>query len=154
VIVNGLVCSLIALALGALILGVTIPLSAMPLLVVVVAVSAFSCTGLGLAAAALALRVRETAVLSNLVMGVLLIFCGVNVALTALPQWMQSVGRVLPFTHGIEAARALVAGAGWSQVAGLVSTELGIGVVYLLIGLVALRYLEIESRRRSTLDIA
>ena len=154
VIVNGLLCSLIALALGALILGVTIPVSAMPLLVVVIAVSAFSCTGLGLAAAALALRVRETAVLSNLVMGVLLVFCGVNVALAALPQWMQSVGRVLPFTHGIEASRALVAGDGWSAVAGLVGTELLIGLVYLLIGLVMLRYLEIESRRRSTLDIA
>jgi ABC-2 type transport system permease protein len=154
VIVNGLLCSLIALGLGALILGVTIPLSSVPLLVVVVAVSAFSCTGLGMAAAALALRVRETAVLSNLIMGVLLIFCGVNVALSALPQWMESVGRVLPFTHGIEAARAVVAGADWSEVAGLVGTEVLIGVVYLLIGLVMLHYLEIESRRRSTLDIA
>jgi ABC-2 type transport system permease protein len=93
-------------------------------------------------------------VLSNLVMGVLLIFCGVNVALTALPGWMASVGRVLPFTHGIEASRALVAGAGWSQVAGLVGTEVMIGVAYLLIGLVMLRYFEVESRRRSTLDIA
>ena len=89
VIVNGLLCSLIALGLGALILGVTIPLSCVPLLVVVVAVSAFSCTGLGRPP-----RWRcgcETAVLSNLIMGVLLIFCGVNVALSALPQWMESV---------------------------------------------------------------
>ena len=154
VIVNGLLCALIALGLGALILGVRIPLSAAPLLVVTVGVSAFSCTGLGLVAAALALRVRETAVLSNLVMGVLLIFCGVNVALSALPGWMESVGRALPLTHGIEASRALVAGASWTQVQGMVSTEALIGVAYMLFGLVMLRYFEVESRRRATLDIA
>jgi ABC-2 type transport system permease protein len=154
VIVNGLACSLIALGLGALILGVSVPASSLPLLAVVVAVSAFSCTGLGLAAAALALRVRETAVLANLVMGILLIFCGVNVALSDLPGWMATVGRVLPLTHGIEAARALVGGAGWSQVAPLVADEAGIGLVYVLIGLVMLKAFEVESRRSATLDIA
>lgn len=154
VIVNGLLCSLIALALGALILGVSIPMSSLPLLALVVAVSAFSCTGLGMAAAALALRVRETAVLSNFVMGLLLIFCGVNVALPALPDWMAAVGRVLPLTHGIEAARVLVAGAEWSQITALVTTEALIGLVYLVLGLVMLRLFEVESRRSATLDIA
>jgi ABC-2 type transport system permease protein len=154
VIVNGLLCSLIALGLGALILHVSLPLGSLPLLALVVAVSSFSCTGLGLVAAALALRVRETAVLSNLVMGVLLIFCGVNVALSELPRWMAAVGRVLPLTHGIEAARALVGGAGWSQVGGLVGDEAVIGVVYLLIGLGMLKWFEVESRRSATLDLA
>ena len=154
VIVNGLVCSLIALGLGALVLRVSIPLDTLPLLALVVAVSAFSCTGLGLVAAALALRVRETAVLSNLVMGVLLIFCGVNVALSALPGWMASVGRVLPLTHGIEAARAIVGGAGWSQVTPLVTDEALIGIVYLLIGMAMLKWFEVESRRSATHDLA
>jgi ABC-2 type transport system permease protein len=154
VIVNGLLCSLIALGLGAAILRVSIPLGSLPLLALVVAVSSFACTGLGLVAAALALRVRETAVLSNLVMGVLLIFCGVNVALSALPGWMAAVGRVLPLTHGIEAARAMVSGAGWSNVTGLVVDEAVIGVVYLLIGLAMLKWFEVESRRSASLDRA
>lgn len=154
VILNGLLCSLLALGLGALILHVTLPLESLPLLALVVAVSAFACTGLGLVTAALALRVRETAVLSNLVMGVLLIFCGVNVALSALPGWMASVGRLLPLTHGIEAARSLVAGQGWSDINGLVVDEAVIGVVYLLIGLVMLKWFEVESRRSATLDLA
>ena len=147
VIVNGLLCSLIALGLGALSSASTIPLSSLPLLAggrgrlgVLLHRPRDGGRRAGAAGA-------ETAVLSNLVMGVLLIFCGVNVALGALPQWMESVGRVLPLTHGIEAARAVVAGADWSQVAGLVGTEVLIGVVYLLIGLVMLHYLEIESRR-------
>ena len=154
VIVNGLVCSLLALVVGALVLHVSLPLASMPLLVVVVSVSAFSCTGLGLVTAALALRVRETAVLSNIAMGVLLIFCGVNVALSSMPSWMATVGRYLPLTHGIEAARALVAGASWGEVAGLVATEAAVGLVYLVIGLLALTYFERESRRSATLEVA
>jgi ABC-2 type transport system permease protein len=154
VIVNGLVCSLISLALGALLLGVSIPADSIPLLAAVVTVSAFSCTGLGLVAAALALRVRETAVLANFVMGILLVFCGVNVALSALPGWMAGVGRALPLTHGIEASRALIDGAGWSDIGSLVVDEVAIGVVYLLVGLVMLRAFEVESRRSATLDLA
>jgi ABC-2 type transport system permease protein len=135
-------------------LGVSIPGAALPGLALVVAVSAFACTGLGLAAAALALRVRETAVLANFVMGVLLIFCGVNVTLDALPGWMAAAGRAMPLTHGIEAARGLAAGRGWSQVASLVTEEAGIGLVYLLVGLGMLRVFEVESRRRASLELA
>ncbi len=154
VIVNGLACSLLALVLGAVILKVPLPVSSLPLVALVVAVASFSCTGLGLAAAALALRVRETAVLSNIIMGLLLIFCGVNVSLAALPAWMATIGSYLPLTHAIEATRAVVSGAGWSQVSGLVVDEVTIGTVYLLIGLAMLRYFEVESRRSATLDLA
>lgn len=154
VIVNGLLCSLIALALGSLVLRVPIPWSAVPMLVVAVAVSAFSCTGLGLALAALGLRVRDVAVLSNIVMGVLLVFCGVNVALSSMPDWMVAIGRVLPLTHGIEAARATVAGAAPADVLGLLATEAAIGTVYLALGLIMLALFERESRRSATLDLA
>lgn len=128
VIVNGLVCSLVALG-WARSSSASASLSARcrgsP--------SSWPCPrsralAWGLAAAALALRVRETAVLSNLVMGILLIICGVNVVLSALPGLMATVGRALPLTHGIEAARALVGGAGWSRIASLVVDEAGIGL--------------------------
>jgi ABC-2 type transport system permease protein len=154
VIVNGLLCSLIALVLGSLVLRVTIPVSALPMLVVAVTVAAFSCTGLGLAIAALGLRVRDVAVLSNIVMGVLLVFCGVNVALTAMPDWMAAIGNSLPLTHGIEAARATVAGASAADVSGLIVTEVAIGSAYLALGLLMLAYFERESRRSATLDLA
>jgi ABC-2 type transport system permease protein len=154
VIVNGLLCSLIALVLGALILNVTIPWAAVPMLVVAVTVAAFSCTGLGLALAAVGLRVRDVAVLSNIVMGVLLVFCGVNVALSSMPDWMAAVGNALPLTHGIEAARESVAGATPSDVSGLLTTEFAIGAVYLALGLGLLAYFERQSRIKATLDLA
>ena len=152
VVVNGFICSLVALALGAVLLRVALPLASLPLVTVVIAVAAYSCTGLGLAAGAIALRVRESATLSNIIMGLLIIFCGVNVALIDLPSWVATVGSYLPLTHAIAAARALVAGAPWSDVTGLVAKEALIGTVYLSLGIVLLAYFEHESRRSASLE--
>jgi ABC-2 type transport system permease protein len=149
VVANGFVVSMFSLVVGALVLGVHIPVSAWLPLALVVAVAAASCTGFGLLNAALALRVREIAVLTNVLFGVLLIFCGVNVAL----DWMATVGRLLPLTHAIEAARGLAGGASLGSVAGLVGTELLVGLVYGAVGMVALALLEVEGRRRATLEM-
>ena len=153
VVVNGFLVSMFSLVVGSLLLGVTIPVSAWLPLAVVVAVASMSCTGFGLVNAALGLRVRETAVLSNVLFGVLLIFCGVNVPLDALPGWMEVVGRWLPLTHAIEAARELAAGGSLASVAGLVGHEVSLGIGYGAIGLLALRLLEVEGRRHATLEI-
>jgi ABC-2 type transport system permease protein len=154
VILNGFLVSLVVLTLGAVVLRISIPVSSWLPLVAVLAVSSFSCTGLGLMSAALALRVRETATLANIIIGVLIIFCGVNVPVSALPGWMQAISNVLPLTHGIEAARELVGGASWGSITGLVTTEALIGVVYAGIGMTMLYLLEIESRRSATLELA
>jgi ABC-2 type transport system permease protein len=154
VIANGFAVSVFTLGFGALLLHVTLPAASLLPLVVVLAVAAFACTGLGLVTAAIALRVRETAVLANIVFGVLLIFCGVNVPLASLPRWMAAISHWLPLTHGIAAARALAAGSSWGDVAATVGREAGIGIGYLVIGTVLLRYFEAESRRRATLEMA
>jgi ABC-2 type transport system permease protein len=154
VIVNGFGSSVIALGVGAAALQVGLPPGTWLPLAAVIAVSAFACTGLGLVTAAVSLRVRETAVLANIVFGVLLIFCGTNVALTALPGWMAAVGRWLPLTHGIEAARQVASGDQLSAVVGLVGQEAAVGLLYVAIGMMLLRFFEAESRRRATLHTA
>jgi ABC-2 type transport system permease protein len=153
VIVNGFAVALFGLIAGAFILGVNLPVASLPLLAVVLAVSAFSCTGLGLLAASISLRVRESAVLSNIIMGLLLIFCGVNAPLSALPRWMSSIANWLPLTHGIAASRRLAAGAAFADVSGTVTAEAGVGILYLALGLALLRFLEKDSRRNATLEI-
>lgn len=153
VVINGFVVSMFSLVVGSLLLGVSIPRSAWLPLALVVAVAAASCTGLGLANAALGLRVRETAVMSNVLFGLLLIFSGANVPLEALPGWMEAVGSWLPLSHAIEAARELAAGGSLGAVAGLLTQEVGLGLLYGAAGLVALRLLEEEGRRRATLEI-
>ena len=59
---------------------------------------------------------------------------------------------MLPLTHGIQAARELADGAGLGSVSGLELTEAGIGVVWGVIGCTLLRALEVEARRRATLE--
>ncbi len=152
-IANGWAVAMFGLLAGGLLLGVSIPWSAWPAIALVVAVTSASCTGLGLVMGAIALRVRESATLGNVLFLVLLVFCGVNVSLDDLPGWMAAVGNVLPLTHGIQAAREIAAGGALGDVTGLVLRELGVGVVFVVIGMSMLSALERLSRSRATLDL-
>jgi ABC-2 type transport system permease protein len=152
VVVNGAFVGAFSLAAGTAILGVDIPLSAVPALALVIVVAAFSCTGLGLINAALSLQIRENAMISNVLFGFLLIFTGANVPLAELPGWMSTMSQGLPFTHAIEAARELADGATLGSVAGLVGTEVLIGVAYAAVGYALLQFMEGQSRRYATLE--
>ncbi len=154
VILNGAFVAAFSLAVGSLLLGIDLPASALGPLALVVLVSAFSCTGLGLINAALGLRVRETAVLANIIFGLLLIFTGANVPVTELPGWMQAISERVPLTHGIEAARRLADGATLGEVAGLIGTEALIGLAYGVVGYALLRFMEWQSRMSATLETA
>jgi ABC-2 type transport system permease protein len=154
VIANGFVVSVFALVVSAVMFHITVPSAAVLPMGLAIVVCSVSCTGLGLVNAALGLRVRETAVTSNVILGLLMIFCGVNIPLAKLPLWMSDTAAFLPLTHGIAAARSLAAGTPPSTVAGQIGVEFLIGVGYAVVGLLLLRVFEDESRRRSTLDRA
>jgi ABC-2 type transport system permease protein len=151
-IANGIITSAFAFFVGWLLLDVDIGRAQLPALAVVVAVSAFSCTSLGLLIGALGLRARDVFFLANLVVFSLLLFCGVNVPFDSLPGWVQAVGRCLPLTHGIMAARQIADGASLSDVSGLVWTELGIGVVYAAGAFALFKLFELEGRRRASFE--
>ena len=153
VILNGWVVAVFALVAGGAIFSIDVPSSAyVPIVLVSLRLASFSCTGLGLVGAALALRVRETAVLSNVIFGVLLIFCGVNVPIDRLPEWMASVSPWLPLTHAIEAARQLADGVSFANVTPLLVREISVGAGYVVIAMAMLWFFERESRRRATLE--
>ena len=152
VVLNGAFVAAVALLTGSLVLGVHLPASSIAPLLLVVLIAAFSCTGLGLINAALSLRIRENAVLSNVIFGFLLIFTGANVPLDSLPGWMSTAAQGLPFTHAIEAARQLASGASLGDVADLLGAELLIGVIYGVAGYALLRWFETLSRRHASLE--
>jgi ABC-2 type transport system permease protein len=154
VIGNGILVAIFAFAVGGALLGIHVPAGALASLALVIAITAFACTGLGLVNAAVGLRFRDTAVSSNLFFGLLLVFCGVNVPLDALPGWMSTTAQGLPLTHGIAAARKLADGASLGDVGGLVAAEAGVGAIYVVLGYLALRYMEVVSRRRAALEVA
>jgi ABC-2 type transport system permease protein len=154
VILNALVVAAFSLLVAGLIMRIDVPLSSWPAILLVICISAFACTGLGLITAAVGLRVRETAVLNNIIFGLLLVFTGANVPLDEMPGWMEAVGRSVPLTHGIEAARDLADGASLGDVSGLLATEFVIGVLYTVVGYQALRFMEYQSRKRASIQIA
>jgi ABC-2 type transport system permease protein len=151
-IANGIITSAFAFGVGWLLLDFDMAGGQVPALAVVVVASAFACTSLGLVVGALGLRARDVFFLANLVVFLLLLFCGVNIPLESLPGWMEAVARTLPLTHGIEAARGIAAGASLAEVDHLVWTELGIGAAYAAGAYALFRLFEFEGRRRASFE--
>jgi ABC-2 type transport system permease protein len=151
-IVNGFIVSAFGFAVGWALLDFELAADEIPGIALVVVVTSFSCTALGLLTGSIGLRARDVFFLANLVALLLLLFCGVNVPLDAMPDWMQTVASGLPLTHGIEAAREIAAGAPFSDVSDLVATEVAIGVVYALVAYGLFRFFEVEARRKATLE--
>jgi ABC-2 type transport system permease protein len=151
-IANGILVSAFSFAAGWLLLDFSLPASRIPALALVVVVSASACTALGLMVGAIGLRARDVFFFANLVVYLLLLFCGTNVPLDSLPGWMETVSRGLPLTHGIEAARQIASGASLSDVGTLVWTEAAIGAAYATLAYVLFRFFEAEGRRRATLE--
>ena len=154
VILNGFFVAGFSLIVGGLILGVTFPVATLAPLALVVAVATLSCTGFGLINAGLGLRIRETSVLSNILVGVLLIFSGANVPAASLPAWMQHIASGLPLTHAIRAARLVADGSSIGAVGGLLGRELAVGLIYGVVGLGIIRFFEWQSRQHASLGIA
>lgn len=150
-IANGLIVSAFGFTVGALFLDFSLPASSLPALIVVVLVTVFSCTGFGMVLGSIGLRARDVFFVSNLMYFLMLLLCGVNVPLEDLPGWMQGIGRSLPLTHGIAAAREVASGATLGEVAGLVGTEAFVGLVYVLVAYATFRVFEVESRRTGSL---
>jgi len=154
VIANAMLVAAFSLLVSGLILGIEVPVSAWPAIGLVIFVATFSCTGLGLICAGIGLRVRETAVLNNVIFGLLLIFTGANLRIAELPGWMQAISYRVPLTHGIEAARRVANGASLGDVSHLLVSEAAIGVVYTVLGYQLLLFMERESRKRASLQVA
>jgi ABC-2 type transport system permease protein len=152
VLANGLLVSAFTFGAGALLLGFRPGLAHVPALVVVVVVTVASCTAFGMLLGSIGLRAKDFFFVANLAYFLMLLFCGVNIPLSALPGWMSAVSRCLPPTHGIAAAREVAGGASLGDVSGLIWTELAIAVAYAAGAFLLFRVLERESRRSAVLD--
>jgi ABC-2 type transport system permease protein len=151
-IVNGLLVSAYGFALSWVVLGVRFDLATLGVIVLAMVVTAFSCSAIGAVQGGLSLRLRDGLFGANLLVFLFLLFCGVNIPLSALPPWMQVVSQFLPFTHGLEAVRQTIAGAGLADVAGLIVTEGLIGLAYAIAAFFLFRWLERSAYRNATLD--
>ncbi len=149
---NGLLIAAFTLGMGVLLLGLRLPLDALPGLALALAAGSLACGFFGLTLGALGLRFRDVWVVSNVSATLLLLLTGVNVPREGLPPWMISVGQFLPITHAAEAARQLADGQGLSVAAPQLGRELLVGAGYALLAAGLLRIFEAESRRRASLE--
>jgi ABC-2 type transport system permease protein len=152
-VLNGLLVSLYAFALGVVFLGVRLAPGSLAVAGLALLVTVFSCTAIGALQGAVSLRLRDGLFGANLVTMSILLFCGVNIPLDELPGWMQVIGNLLPFTHGLQAVRQAADGAGLAQVGGLIGIEALVGVAYAVAAFVLFTYLERSARANATLDV-
>jgi len=117
-----------------------------------VLVTTCSCTAFGLLIGSIGLRARDVFFGANLVYFLMLLVCGVNVANGDLPGWLAAIGRCLPLTHGIEAARRIAGGAALGDVTRQVVVEALIGLAYGVLAYGLFRLFEAEGRRRASLE--
>jgi ABC-2 type transport system permease protein len=151
-IVNGFLVSAYGFVLCWIFLGVRFDAATLGVMVLAMIVTAFSCSAIGAVQGGVSLRLRDGLFGANLLVFLFLLFCGVNIPLQALPEWMQTVSQFLPFTHGLEAVRQAIDGATLSQVGGLIATEFLIGLAYAVAAFFLFRWLERSSYRNATLD--
>jgi ABC-2 type transport system permease protein len=152
-VLNGLLVSLYAFALGVVFLGVRLAPGSLAVAGLALLVTVFSCTAIGALQGAVSLRLRDGLFGANLVTMSILLFCGVNIPVQELPGWMQVIGNLLPFTHGLEAVRQAADGAGFDQVGGLIGIEALVGVASAVGAFVLFSYLERSARANATLDV-
>jgi ABC-2 type transport system permease protein len=151
-IANGLIVSAFGFGVGWLLLDFEPASGSIPSLAFVVVVTSCSCVALGMLIGSVGLRARDVFFGANLVYFLMLLCCGVNVDVDDLPGWLSAIGRCLPLTHGIEAAREVAAGAPLGDVGGLVLTEALIGLAYATAAYGLFRFFELEGRRRASLE--
>jgi ABC-2 type transport system permease protein len=148
---NGLLISILGFVAGRILFDYR-PAALPELLAVLVVVTA-SCTAFGLVLGTAGLRVREPILLAGLTYSLLLLLCGVNVSADELPQALETLGSILPLTHGIAAARELATGASLGDVSDWILAEAAIGAAYAAVAFALFRLLERHARREGSLEI-
>lgn len=151
-IIDGTLGVVIAFTWGVLLLGLDLSHTNLPALGLTIIVTTISTSGLGLLMGCLSLVTANVGFVNNSVYFLLLIFSGANVDINILPAWMQAMSNVLPLTRGIASARALIAGAGLQDILPLLLQELGIGLVYGLLGYFLFKWVEVSAKQRGTLE--
>jgi ABC-2 type transport system permease protein len=100
----------ITLAIGCAVFGLALHWSTVPLALPVMILALLAFLPLGLLFAALAIVVKQGAVGTSWVIALMALTGGVYFPLTVLPQWMQTIGQLQPFTPATNVLRHLLVG--------------------------------------------
>jgi len=151
-VIDGAIGVVIALTWGVLLMGLDLSHTNLSALGLTIVITTFSTCGLGLLMGCLSLLTANVMFVNNFVYFALLVFSGANVDISTLPAWMQFISNILPLTRGIASARLLAAGASFSDVSSLLIQELGIGLVYGILGYFMFAWFETQAKIKGTLE--
>lgn len=137
-VLTGVVSATTCLLLLPLAFRVDVPvvrlLSSLPVLVLI----GTSCYSYAIFLASFALRWPSLTWLAlNVGYLVITVIGGVSVPTAFWPDWVQALALVLPLTNGLVAVRGLLMGEGYAEVAGRLLAEIGVGVFWSALGLLA-----------------
>ena len=152
-VIDGMFGVVIGFTWGALLLRLDLSRTDPSALALTVFITTLSTSGMGLLLGCMSLITRNVMFINNTVYFLLLVFAGVNIPVSSLPPWMQSISAILPMTRGIAAAREIIAGESFKTVAPLLNSELLVGLIYILTGYLLFRWFEFQAKRRGTLEV-
>ena len=151
-ILDGFLTVSIALPIALLIFNLSLREVNLLLLVCCLLLLSITTTGIGFIMGTISLISRDGWMFTNTFGQLLFILIGVNFPVDQLPAFLQPVSSALPLTRGILAARAVLDGAGWADVAWLLSGEILVGLAYIVFGYVIFHLVERASMSTGSLD--
>lgn len=151
--VDGLASSVVALVLLAPLFDLALPWPRVLLFLPLMMVTCLSVYMLATFCGSLALRLMNGRNLIGLTMSTtLLLLCGVNVALDALPTAMRVLANFVPLTHGLLAVRALLGGSELGLVFRQIAAELGVGLLWATIAISSFRHFAEGGRKDGSIE--
>jgi ABC-2 type transport system permease protein len=151
-VLTGILTVAIGFMWGVVLLRLDLGHTNLGLLALTILVTTLSTCGLGLLMGCIGLITVNVMFVNNTVYFLLLIFSGANIPPASLPGWMQLISNGLPLTRGIAAARALITGAGWQDVAPLLGGEILVGLFYGFLGYILFSWFETQAKRSGKLE--
>ncbi len=126
-----------------------------PLVAVAAALSlTFASLAMGFLLAGLFILSRRGNLIANVMQPPLLLLSGFAVPVSALPGWVQPISNALPITAALQAFRQAVLEHGsWSTTGGRLLTSVLISLVYVVIGVFGLKWMEHVARGLGQLDL-
>lgn len=141
-IVDGLLSTIMALTLGVIFFHVDLSHANLFLTALCILLLCITSCGMGLILGSLSLRTREAENISGMFVIALYVLSGVNFPVEVLPKFLQVISYSLPMTRGIQAARLVLNGAGWSTLSPLFMGELITGMIYFCVGYLMFTWFE------------
>jgi len=149
---DGMISVAIAFAFAVFLFGVNFGNADALALLIVVFMTAFTMSGFGLLIGGFSFHFRNPLVFANVFTYILLIFCGVNFPIQALPQPLQLVSYAIPLTYGVDTGRKAIAGATLLDIAPLLVQMLIVGVISILLGYIFFRWFEHVARKTGQME--